>query len=153
MIMSDSYIIFEDEKIKLRIPKQLRLKCGTSYYFSGIMKRGRKDARVTLGIGLDIPPVLRKAMKQVILKALSHELWQGVETRTIRKGRCSFGDGGIEVLGASTVPEPSGDITLYRWVVLYKLGGHYLHIDFGGGGNRDAFEKMGTDIIQSIVVK
>ena len=89
----------------------------------------------------------------MILNALPHEIWLGVETNVIRKGRCSFGDGGIEVLGASTVPEPAGTITLYRWNVLYRLGKHYLFIDLNGGGDLEAFEKMGTAIIESIVVK
>ncbi len=152
--MNNSYINFEDEKIKLRIPRQLRVKRGdTSYSFSGILQRGRKDTRVILGIDIDLPPVLRKAARQVILRALPHQVWLGVEMRTIRKGRCSFGDGGIEVLGASSVPEPTGTITLYRWVVLYKLGKHYLNIDLNGGGDLDAFEKMGNTIIESIVVK
>ena len=152
--MTDSYITFEDEQIQLRIPRQLRSKRGgTVYSFSGVLKRGRKDARVTVLVELDPTPVSRKAQRQVILKALPHEVWLGVETRVIRKGRCSFGDGGIEVLGASTVPEPTGTITLYRWVVLYKLGKHYLYIDLNGGGDLDAFEKMGTAIIESIVVK
>lgn len=152
--MTDSYIIFEDEKIKLRVPRQLRVKRGgTSYSFSGVLKRSRKDARVILGIDLDLPPVLRKAAKQVILRALPHEVRLGVEKCIIRKGKCSFGDGGIEVFEASTVPDPTGTITLYRWVILYKLGNHYLNIDLFGGGDLDAFEKMGTAIIESIVVK
>lgn len=152
--MTDSYTIFEDKHIKLRIPRQLRSKRGGYVYsFKGFLKRGRKDAHVILGIELDPPPVLRKASRQVILNALPHQLWLGVETKTIRKGRCSFGDGGIEVLGASTVPEPSGTIILYRWNVLYRLGGHHLFVDLNGGGDLNAFEKMGTTIIESIVVK
>jgi len=148
--MPESFITFEDEKIKLRIPKQLRLKRGTSYFFSGILKRGRKDARVILAVVLDPPPVLRKAARQVILKALPYQEWMGVKTQVIRKGRCSFGDGGIEVLGASTVPEPTGTITLYRWNVLYRLGTHYIDIDLGGGGDLEEFEKMAKEIITSL---
>ena len=147
--MDESFIIFEDKNIKLRIPKQLRFKHGTSYFFSGVLKRGQKDARVTLAIGLDPPFGGRKAAKKVILGALPNQEWMGVEMRTIRKGRCSFGDGGIEVLGKYTNP-----ITvLYRWTVLYRLNKHHVYIDLGGGGNLDSFEKMGTDIIKSIVVK
>jgi hypothetical protein len=152
--MVDSYIIFEDEQLKLRIPRQLRSKRGGYvYHFGGTLKRGRKDARVILGIELDPPPVSRKALRQVILRALPHQVWLGVEMRTIRKGRCSFGNGGIEVLGASTVPEPTGTIILYRWNILYRLGKHYLFVDLNGGGDLDAFEKMGISIIESIVVK
>jgi len=152
--MTDSYITYEDEQIKLRIPRQLRSKHADYVYsFEGTLKRGRKDARVILGIELDPTRVSRKALRQVIIKALPHWVWLGVETRVIRKGRCSFGDGGIEVLGASTVPEPSGTITLYRWNVLYRLGKHYLFIDLFGGGDLEEFEKMGTAIIESIVVK
>jgi hypothetical protein len=154
VIMTGLYILFEDENIKVQIPKQLRSKRGGYVYsFTGTLKRGQKDSRVILGIELDPPPVSRKALEQVILKALPHEVWLGVETHVLRKGRCSFGDGGIEVLGASTVPEPTGTITRYRWSMLYKLHGHHLYIDLDGGGDRDAFEKMGTDIIQSIAVK
>jgi hypothetical protein len=154
LTMAGSYIIFEDEQIRLRIPKQLRVKRGgTSYFFSGVLKRGRKDARVILGIDIDLPPVLRKAQRKVILKAPVHQIWLGVETRDIRKGRCTFGDGGIEALSASIVPEPTGNITLYQWNVLYRLGTHYVDVVLFGGGNRDAFEKMGTTIIESIEVK
>jgi hypothetical protein len=144
------FVEYRDEKIRIKLPKQLRLKRGTSYFFSGILKRGRKDACVTLAVVLDPPPVLRKAARQVILRALPHQEWMGVETRVIRKGRCFFGDGGIEVLGASTVPEPTGTITLYRWNVLYQLGKHYVDIHLGGGGDLDEFEKMAKEIITSL---
>ncbi len=147
--MADSYITFEDEQIRLRIPRQLRLKRGTSYFFSGVLKRGQKDSRFGFALLLDPPPVLRKGMRQVIFNALPRDVWLGVEIRVIRKGRCFFGDGGIEVLGTYTNP-----ITVFcRWVVLYKLGKHYLHMDLSGGGDLGAFEKMGTQIIRSIVVK
>jgi hypothetical protein len=144
------FVEYRDERIRIKLPKQLRLRRGTSYFFSGILKRGRKDAFVTLTVVLDPPPVLRKAARQGILRALPHQEWMGVEIRLIRKGRCFFGDGGIEVLDASTVPEPTGTITLYRWNVLYQLGKHYVDIQLGGGGDLDEFEKMAKEIITSL---
>src|SRR5690554_3880165 len=123
--MSESYITFEDEQIKLRIPKQLHSsRGGYVYSFSGVLKRGQKEARVALLVQIDPPPVSRKALRQVILTALPHGVWQGIETRVLRKGRCSFGNGGIEVLDKSLVPDKTGTITLYRWNVLYRLGKH-----------------------------
>jgi len=118
--MANTYITFEDERIKLLIPKQLRLKRGgNSYIFSDVPKHGRKDAHVILGIDIDPPPVLRKAARKTILKAPPHHVWMGAEMRTIRKGRCSFGDGGIEAIEESIIPKETGSITLYRWTILY----------------------------------
>jgi hypothetical protein len=154
LTMTDSYITFEDEHIKLRIPRQLCSKhADTAYSFKGFLKRGQKDSRFGFILILDPPPVSQKGMERAILDAPSHIAWMGGKWDIIRRGKCSFGDGGIEVLGASTVPETTGTIMLYRWNILYRLGGHHVYIDLSGGGDLEAFEKMGTTIIESIVVK
>jgi hypothetical protein len=149
---------FEDDWIKLEMPKQLKLKVpkrfkqthqGVAYLFSGNTTRGQAASHVELAIVLDEPPVLREAAKNVILRVPSCEMWLGVEIRTIRKGPCSFGDGGLEVIVRYTNPIKVS----YRWNVLYQLAGHHVFVDLSGGGDFDAFEAMGRAIIGSLRLK
>ena len=146
----DEYIVFEDEQITMRIPTQLSKRSGT-YIFSGTLIRGRKDTRVELGLVIDPPPVVREEAERAILSAPRHYDWEGVKMRTLRIGACPFGDGGVEVIGSTTISEQS--ITLFRWVLVYTVGEHCVYIDLSGGGELEAFEKMGTTIFESLVIK
>jgi hypothetical protein len=142
------FVEYSDEKIRIKLPKQLRQKHSIRF-FQGNIVRGKPKTQVTVGIDIDLNASAVKAVREVFLGTRVNRpatLPKGYKVE--RSGKCSFGDGGLELFTSSEIFDKR--YTLYTWDVLYRLQGCYVMLNIMGGGSRESFENMAKEIIMSL---
>ena len=142
------FIEYNDGKIRIKIPKQLRQKHPIRF-FRGNLVRGRPETQASFGIDINLDARRVKVMKEEFLRTEIKNRPPG--NKVERLGPCEFGRDGLELL-TSIVQPHTGNI-FYRWDMIFSLQGSYVMLTITGGGNREDFENMANAIIQSIEVK
>ena len=139
-------IEYRDERIRIKLPKQLRQQ-RSQRFFRGNLVRGKPESQVMVAIDLD----LNEAQRKVYLEPEERQpavLPAGYEV--LRSGPCNFGEGGREFFSSSEIFDKG--YILYTWEVLYRLQGCYVMLSIMGGGSRESFENMATEIITSLTL-
>ncbi len=140
------FVEYSDEKIRVKLPKQLRQQ-RSQRFFRGNLVRGKPESQVIVAIDLD----LNEAQRKVYLEPEERQpavLPAGYEV--LRSGPCNFGEGGREFFSSSEIFDKG--YILYTWEVLYRLQGRYVMLSIMGGGSRESFESMATEIITSLTL-
>lgn len=139
------FIEYSDKKIRIKLPKQLRQK-NNIRFFCGNLVRGKPESQVMVAIDLNFDNRRFREIKKLFRDTGIRNLPPG--QKVLRSGKCSFGEDGIELLTSSEIFDKG--YTLYRWDILRRLQGHYIMCIIMGGGSREDFESMATEIITSL---
>lgn len=141
------FVEYSDEQIRVKLPKQLRQK-RSMRLFHGNLVRGKPETRMSVAIDLDLD-----AQRVELIK----ELFRGPEIKNRppnekleRLGPCEFGEDGMELL--TCISQPHTGHTFYHWCMIYNLHGTYIEFTIMGGGSREDFENMATEIITSLTL-
>lgn len=141
------FIEYSDEKIRIKLPKQLRQKRPIRF-FRGNLVRGKPETQVSFGIDIDLDARRVKAMKEEFLRTEIKNRPPGDKVE--RLGPCEFGKDGLELL--TSFVQPDTGHTFYRWDMIFNLQGTYVMLGITGGGSREDFENMAKEMVNSLVL-
>jgi hypothetical protein len=142
-----NFIEYIDEKIRIKLPKQLRQKRPLRF-FRGNLVRGRPETQASFGIDINLDARRIEVMKEEFLRTevKNRPLGNKVE----RLGLCKFGKDGLELL--TSIVQPHTGHKFYRWDMIFKLQGSYVMMTITGGSSRKDFENMANEIVTSLVL-
>lgn len=138
------FVEYSDDKIKIKLPKQLRQQ-RSMRFFRGNLARGKPESNVMVGVSIDLNEAQRKAYLESE-KRQPAVLPAGY--KVLRSGPCNFGEAGREFFVSSEIFDKG--YTLYTWQVLYCLQGRYVMLNIMGSDSRENFETMAKKIIKSL---
>lgn len=143
------YKIFEDEGLRLLIPKTFRGRRNANTYSAGnISKPDKHGIHMELTIAYDIPLELKNGLIKAILQKRINSPQLGVSFEIIRQEEMPRSDG-AEILAKIINPQK----ILYRWTMLCQLGKHSIYMDWIADLDQESFEKLGIEIRDSIQIK
>lgn len=144
------FVEYSDEKICIKLPKQLRQQ-RSMRFFRGNIVRGKPESQVMVAIDINFDARRVEAVKKIFIDSVEKQpVGQPEGYKVLRSGKCSFGDGGLEIFTSSEIFDKG--YTLYSWDVLYQLQGHYIMCAITGGCLCEDFESMAKEIIMSLIL-
>jgi len=141
------FVEYSDEKIRIKLPKQLRQE-RSKRFFHGNLIRGKPKSNLMVGIDIDLDDQSVKAIKEEFLQTEIKN--RPPDDKVERLGPCEFGEDGLELL--TSFVQPDTGYTFYRWDMIYSLHGSYLMMTIMGGGSLGEFENMAREIITSLTL-
>jgi hypothetical protein len=141
------FVEYSDEKIRIKLPKQLRQK-RPMRFFRGNLVRGKPETRIVVAIDLNFDARRFESIKEEFLRTEIENRPPGDKVE--RLGPCEFGEDGMELL--TSFVQPDTGHTFFRWDMIYSLRGCYLMMTIMGGGNLNDFENMAREIAKSLVL-
>ena len=141
------FIEYSDEKICIRLPKQLRQRHGMRL-FQGNLVRGKPETEMSIALDLDLDTQRVECIKELYLRPGIKD--RGPNETLERLGPCEFGEDGMELLTSIVQPD-TGEIS-YSWSMFYSLHGTYVMFMILGDGSREEFENIAREIILSLVI-
>ena len=139
------FIEYSDEKIRIKLPKQLRQKRPIRF-FRGNLVRGKPETHMAVAIDLNFDVRRFKSIKDEFLRTEIENRPPGDKVE--RLGPCEFGEDGLELL--TSVVQPDTGHKFYRWDLIYSLGSKYLMVSIIGGGGRENFENLAKEVVKSL---
>ena len=139
------FIEYSDEKIRIKLPKQLRQKRPIRF-FRGNLIRGKPETHMSVGIDLNFDIRRFESIKEEFLRTEIQNRPPGDKVE--RLGPCEFGDDGLELL--TSIVQPHTKYKFYRWDLIYSLDSYYLMMSITGGGSRENFEELAKEVVKSL---
>lgn len=142
------YVEYSDEKIRIKLPKQLRQQ-RSQRFFHGNLVRGKPQTQTSIGIDINLDAQYVKAVKQEFRRTEIKN--RPPDDKVERLGPCEFGKDGLELL--TSFVQPDTGHTFYCWDMIYNLNGFYVMVSIMGSGTREDFESMAREIITSLTLQ
>jgi hypothetical protein len=140
---------YADAELSMRLPLYLGQKKRGTRFFEALSKK-RKDNPLH-GFSIEfLNEAGVKAHREIMTfkDPRTNEERMGVRGQVIRRGKPSYLDDGLEVLGATQVTA-TGE-TLYGYQMLFPLGSRHVYAAFFGQGELAAFEESCKEIVSSV---
>jgi hypothetical protein len=139
------FIEYSDEKIRIKLPKQLRQKRPIRL-FRGNLIRGKPETHMAVGIDLNFDIRRFESIREEFLRPEIQDRPQGEKVE--RLGPSEFGDDGLELL--TSIVQPHTGHTFYHWGIIFSLDSNYLMVSIIGGGSRENFENLAKEVVKSL---
>ena len=139
------FIEYSDEKIRIKLPKQLRQKRPIRF-FRGNLIRGKPETHMSVAIDLNFDIRRFESIKDEFLRTEIQNRPPG--NKVERLGPCEFGGEGLELL--TSIVQPHTGHKFYRWDLIFGLDRNYLMVSITGGDSRENFEKLAKEVVKSL---